>query len=135
VPTGTTGAPVLGPAGPGRPEIPNEGRKIREMGDRDLYGGGQVLEAIRLDDPRRVIAEDPSNPSLLGTGEHGAAMVAERAEVGQPPPAPCRVSGGPVQDRELEVRMRPAAVPCQTAESGRRAMVTVGAAPPLWLSA
>lgn len=87
MPTGTTGAPVLGPAGPGRPEIPDEGRKIREMGDRDLYGGGQVLEAICLNDPRRMIGEDLANPSLLGAGEHGAAMVAERVGVGQPPPS------------------------------------------------
>ena len=42
--------------------------KIREMGDRDLYGGGQVLEAIRLDGPRRVIGEDVADPGLLGTG-------------------------------------------------------------------
>ena len=46
--------------------------KIREMGDRDLYGGGQVLEAIRLVGPRRVIGEDVADPGFLGTGEHGA---------------------------------------------------------------
>jgi hypothetical protein len=57
------------------------------MSGRDLHGGGQVLEAIRLDGPRRVIGEDVADPGLLGTGEHGAAMVAERTEVGQPPPS------------------------------------------------
>ena len=87
MPTGTTGAAVLGPAGPGRPEIPDEGRKIREMGDRDLYGRSQMFEAIRLDGPRRVIGEDVADPGLLGTGEHGAGMVAECAGVGQPPPS------------------------------------------------
>jgi hypothetical protein len=52
------------------------------MGDGDLCGGGQMLQAIRLDDPRQVIPEDLSDPGLLGTGEHGAAMVAEQPRVG-----------------------------------------------------
>jgi hypothetical protein len=64
------------------PESPDEGREIREMGGWDLGGGGQMLQAICLDGPRQVIPEDVADPSLLGTGEHGAAMVAERAEVG-----------------------------------------------------
>ena len=42
-----------------------------------------MLQAIRLEGPRRVIPEDVADPSLLGTGEHGAAMVAERAGMGQ----------------------------------------------------
>jgi len=42
-----------------------------------------MLETIRLEGPRRIIAEDLSHPTLLGTGEHGAAMVAERAGEGQ----------------------------------------------------
>jgi len=87
VPARTTGAAVLSLAGPVLPESADEGREIREMGGWDLGGGGQVLEAIRLDGPRQVIPEDLSDASLLGTGEHGAAMVAERAEVGQPPPS------------------------------------------------
>ncbi len=53
------------------------------MGGGDLCGGGQMLQAIRLDGPRRVIGEDIVEPGLLGTGEHGAAMVAERAGQGQ----------------------------------------------------
>ena len=53
------------------------------MGDRDLYGRGQMFEAIRLDGPRRVTSEDVADPGLLGTGEHGTAMVSERAEGGQ----------------------------------------------------
>ena len=84
---GVTEASVLGLAGAMLAQAPNERRQVCQMSGRDLHGSGEVLEAIRLDDPRRVIAEDLSNPSLLGTGEHGAAMVAERAEVGQPPPS------------------------------------------------
>jgi len=42
-----------------------------------------MLQAIRLDGPRRVIREDVADPSLLGTGEHGATIVAERHRVGQ----------------------------------------------------
>jgi hypothetical protein len=53
------------------------------MPGRDLGGGGQMFEAIRLDGPGWVIAQDVPDPSLLGTGEHGAAIVAERAAVGQ----------------------------------------------------
>ena len=65
------------------PQAPNECRQVCQMARRDPHGGGQVLEAIGLDGPRRVINEDLSDPGLLGTGEHGAAMVAERTEVGQ----------------------------------------------------
>jgi hypothetical protein len=55
---------------------------------RDLHCGGQMFQAIRLDDPRRMVAENVADPGLLGTGEHGAAMVAERAGVGQRGPYP-----------------------------------------------
>ena len=82
MPARTAGAPVLSLAGPVLPEFPDEGREIREMGGWDLGGGGQMLQAICLDGPRQLIPEDVADPSLLGTGEHGAAMVAERAEVG-----------------------------------------------------
>jgi hypothetical protein len=73
----------LGLTGPVLPKSPDEGREICEMGGGDLCGDGQMLQAIRLDGPRRVIGEDLSDLSLLGTGEHGAAMVAERAGEGQ----------------------------------------------------
>ena len=82
MPARTAGAPILSLAGPVLPEFPDEGREIREMGGWDLGGGSQMLQAICLDGPRQVIPEDVADPSLLGTGEHGAAMVAERAEVG-----------------------------------------------------
>ena len=42
-----------------------------------------MLQAERRDGPRRVIREDVADPSLLGTGEHGAAIVAEQHRVGQ----------------------------------------------------
>jgi hypothetical protein len=43
VPARTTDAAVLSPAGRGRPEIPDEGREIREMCGGDLCGGRQML--------------------------------------------------------------------------------------------
>jgi hypothetical protein len=78
-----TDAPVLSLAGPVLAKTSDEGSKVREMPGRDLHGGGQMLQAVHLDGPRRVIPEDLSNPSLLGTGEHGAAIVTERAAMGQ----------------------------------------------------
>ena len=48
------------------------------MAGRDPRGGGQTLQAIRLDHPRCVVGEDLSDPSLLGTGEHGTAIPADR---------------------------------------------------------
>jgi hypothetical protein len=72
-----TDAPVLRLAGPVLPKTSDKGRKVRVMPGRDLRRSGQMLQAIHLDGPRRVIAEDLSNPSLLATGEHGAAIVAE----------------------------------------------------------
>jgi hypothetical protein len=62
---------VAGMAGAVLPETPNEHRQVRQMSGRNLGGGGQMFQAIRLDDPGRVIAEDLSNPNLLSTGEHG----------------------------------------------------------------
>jgi hypothetical protein len=121
-------------------QAPNERGQVGQMSGRDLHGGGQVLEAIRLDGPRRVIGEDVADPGLLGTGEHGAAMVAEGAEVGQPPPR--LLAESPEDLYEIgNVRSAYGRRPVTwsrlsgTAESGRSAMVTVGAAPPLWLSA
>jgi hypothetical protein len=58
-------------AGAVLPETPNEHRQVRQMSGRDLGGGGQMLQAIRLGNPGRVIAEDLSDPNLLSTGEHG----------------------------------------------------------------
>lgn len=46
----------------------------------------EVLVSRARPDPgrrRRVIGEDVAEPRLLGTGEHGGVMVAERAAVGQ----------------------------------------------------
>ena len=40
VPARTSGAAVLSLAGPGHPEIPDEGGEIREMSNRDICGGG-----------------------------------------------------------------------------------------------
>jgi len=79
--------PVAGLAGAVLSQAPNERRQAGQMSGRDLHGGGQVLEAIRLDGPRRVIGEDVTDPGLLGTGEHGAAMVAEREGLGQARPS------------------------------------------------
>src|SRR6266581_1150952 len=46
-----------------------------------------MLQAVRLDGPRRMIAEDLSDPSLLGTGEHGGRYRSRTA-----PRGPVRVS-------------------------------------------
>jgi hypothetical protein len=55
------------------------------MSGRDLHGGGQMFEAIRLDGPRRVIDEDVADPGLLGAGEHGGGIVAEERGLDQSP--------------------------------------------------
>jgi hypothetical protein len=44
-----------------------------------------MLEAVGLDGPGRAAPEERTDPSLLGTGKHGAAIVAERHRVGQQP--------------------------------------------------
>ena len=85
MPARTAGAPVLSLAGPVLPEFPDEGREIREMGGWDLGGGGQMLQAICLDGPRRVIDEDVADPGLLGAGEHGGGIVAEERGLDQSP--------------------------------------------------
>jgi hypothetical protein len=71
----TTDAAELGLAGPARSEVPDEGREVGEMGLRDLGGSRQVLQAVRRQSPRHVTLEDLTDSSLLGTGEHGAAIV------------------------------------------------------------
>ena len=77
VPAQATDAPEVGRAGAARSEVPDERRKVREMCGWDLCGGRKVLEAVQREGPQRAISEGLSNPSLLGTGEHGAAIVAE----------------------------------------------------------
>ena len=49
--------------------------------------GRQMLQAVRRKSPRSVTPEDLSDPSLLGAGEHGGAMVAEQHHAGQRPGA------------------------------------------------
>jgi hypothetical protein len=68
---GVTEASLLGLAGPMLPEDPDEGGEVSEMRSRDQRGGGQVLQAIHLDGPWRVIRQGVSNPGFLGAGEHG----------------------------------------------------------------
>jgi hypothetical protein len=70
-------ATVASLAGAVLPQAPNECRQVGQMARRDLHGGGQMFQAIRLDDPRRVAGEDLSHPGLLGTGEHGAVILAD----------------------------------------------------------
>jgi hypothetical protein len=50
----------------------DEAREIGQVPARDLGRGRQMLEAVRLDGPRRAAPEDRSDPGFLGTGEHGA---------------------------------------------------------------
>jgi hypothetical protein len=42
-----------------------------------------MLQAVRLDGPRRVIRQGVSDSRLLGTGEHGGAIVAEERRLDQ----------------------------------------------------
>jgi hypothetical protein len=79
---GVTDAAVTGLAGAVLSRAPNEHRQVCQMSGPDLHGGGQMFRAIRLDDPRRVVGEDDSDPSLLSTGEHGVAIVADGGYVG-----------------------------------------------------
>jgi hypothetical protein len=83
MPVSVTYAAVLSLAGSVGPEIPDQGREVREMRERDLCACCQMLQAICGRRPRSVCPENLSDPGLLGTGEHGAGIVAERAEVGQ----------------------------------------------------
>ena len=80
---GATEAAELGLAGPARPEVPDEGREVAEMRGWDLGAGRQVLKAVRRKRPHRGTPEDLSDSSLLGAGEHGAAIVVEPPCMGQ----------------------------------------------------
>src|SRR6266404_861156 len=70
-----------------------------------------MLQAVRLDGPRRVTPEDFSDPSLLGTGEHGG-----RYRIRTAPRGPARASS---PSRALR-HDTPAASPGATSTSGRR---------------
>ena len=87
MPARLTGAAEVGLAGPARSQVPDEGREVPEMCGWDLCRGRQMLQAVRRKSPRSVTPEDLSDPSLLGAGEHGGAMVAEQHHAGQRPGA------------------------------------------------
>jgi hypothetical protein len=80
---GVADAPVLGLTGSLLSKPPNESSQVRQMPERDLAGGSQMLQAVHLDGPRWTPSEDVSDSGFLGAGEHGAAMVAEDHQVGQ----------------------------------------------------
>jgi hypothetical protein len=44
-----------------------------------------MLQAVRRKSPRHVTLEDLTDSSLLGAGEHGAAIVVDPPDVGQWP--------------------------------------------------
>jgi hypothetical protein len=79
----TTDAAELGLAAPARSKVPDEGREVSEMSGRDLGGSRQMLQAVRRENLWRVTPEDLSDSSLLGAGEHGAGIVADRGHGGQ----------------------------------------------------
>jgi hypothetical protein len=61
----------VGQADPARSKVPDEGRKVREMGGWDLCGGCQMLQAVHGKSPCHMTPEDFSDPGLLGAREHG----------------------------------------------------------------
>jgi len=83
MPVRVTDAAVAGLATPVRPETPDKGREVRQMCGWDLGGDRQMLQTVRRKSPRHVLAENLSDPSLLGAGEHGAAIVVEARHGGQ----------------------------------------------------
>jgi hypothetical protein len=87
-----TDAAELSLAGPARSKVPDEGGEVSEMGGRDLCADRQMLQAVRRTGPRQVAPEDLSDSSLLGAGEHDAAIVVEPLRVGQWPGLNCRSS-------------------------------------------
>jgi len=60
----------------------DEDREIWQVPGRDLGSGRQMIEAVGLDRPGRAAPEDLSDTSLLGAGEHGAAILVDRHHVG-----------------------------------------------------
>ncbi len=83
MPVGITNATDLPLALAPLMQAAHEGGEVGPMPQRGRRGDRQMLEAERLDGPGRVIRQDVTDPSLLGTREHGAAIVAERARLGQ----------------------------------------------------
>ncbi len=49
----------------------DEGGEVGCVRPWDLGRGRKMLQAERLDGPRRVVRQDIADPSLLGTREHG----------------------------------------------------------------
>ncbi len=72
MPVGITKAPDLPLARAPLMQAPHEGGQVGRVCARDLRGAREVLKAERLDGPRRVVRQDVTDPSLLGTGEHAA---------------------------------------------------------------
>src|SRR6266478_9217154 len=72
-----------------------------------------MLQAVRLDGPRRMIAEDLSDPSLLGTGEHGGRYRSRTA-----PRGPVRVSSPRRAHKEPEWATARGLVPPTRAKAG-----------------
>jgi len=85
VPAGVTDAAVTYLAGAVRPEVPDESCEIRQMRDRDLRAGGQMLQTICRRRPRGMTPENLTDPGLLGAGEHGGGIVAEERGLDQSP--------------------------------------------------
>jgi hypothetical protein len=118
VPLGVTNPAVLRLATAMRAEAPHVGGEISEMRTRDLGAGGQMLQAICLNHPRRVICENVPDPSLLGTGEHGATRLAERTGMGQRRSAGSSLLAQPVLVAELPSEQRR-----RVGRDGRRGLV------------
>ncbi len=82
---------VLRRALPVLTKSPDEGREVREMPWWDRGSSGEVLQAVRLNGPRRVIRQDPPSRTAAGYRVYGPetlatlAFVAQARRLGFPP--------------------------------------------------
>ncbi len=70
----------------------DDGGKVGYVRPWDVGCGRKMLQAERLDGPRRVIRQDIADPSLLGTREHGGGYRSRMSAAG-PAGRACEIPG------------------------------------------